>query len=203
MNYFSRCCKSNKLLKPKLMILCLMSFFTVGCQNNILKYDKNTQQEIYGKLKSAIKFQFDDPESVKFYDVRKIQNDIDDEDEISYCGEFKENVSGGVYSEKKRFIYYEDWETFFIIPNEKPHEEEEDLFYSVMWKGGCKKNNLEFMMSKSLDLRNIYYQLEEAKDERDRLKSSENSPEYLEAEKEYESLKKRADRLKKEITIYN
>ena len=58
------------------MILCLMSFFTVGCQNNILKYDKNTQQEIYGKLKSAIKFQFDDPESVKFYDVRKIQNDI-------------------------------------------------------------------------------------------------------------------------------
>jgi len=46
-------------------------------------------------------------------------------------------------------------------------------------------------------------ELEEVEDVLDMLKNSENSPEYLEAKKKYESLKKRADRLKKEITIYN
>ena len=47
MNYFSRCCKSSRLLEPKFMVVCSMLFFVVGCQNNTVKYDMNEQQKIY------------------------------------------------------------------------------------------------------------------------------------------------------------
>ena len=47
MNYFSRCCKSNRLLEPKFMVVCSMLLFVVGCQNSTLKYDMNEQQKIY------------------------------------------------------------------------------------------------------------------------------------------------------------
>ena len=47
MNYFSRCCKSSRLLEPKFMVVCSMLFFVVGCQNSTLKYDMNEQQKIY------------------------------------------------------------------------------------------------------------------------------------------------------------
>ena len=47
MNYFSRCCKSRRLLEPKFMAVCSMLLFVVGCQNSTLKYDVNEQQKIY------------------------------------------------------------------------------------------------------------------------------------------------------------
>ena len=47
MNYFSRCCKSSRLLEPKFMVVCSMLLFVVGCQNSTLKYDVNEQQKIY------------------------------------------------------------------------------------------------------------------------------------------------------------
>ncbi|WP_334325603.1 tetratricopeptide repeat protein [Gilliamella apicola] len=47
MNYFSRCCKSRRLLEPKFMVVCSMLLFVVGCQNSTLKYDVNEQQKIY------------------------------------------------------------------------------------------------------------------------------------------------------------
>ena len=47
MNYFSRCCKSSRLLEPKFMVVCSMLFFVVGCQNSTVKYNMNEQQKIY------------------------------------------------------------------------------------------------------------------------------------------------------------
>ena len=47
MNYFSRCCKSRRLLEPKFMVVCSILLFVVGCQNSTLKYDVNEQQKIY------------------------------------------------------------------------------------------------------------------------------------------------------------
>ncbi len=47
MNYFSRCCKSSRLLEPKFMVVCSVILFIVGCQNSTLKYDMNEQQKIY------------------------------------------------------------------------------------------------------------------------------------------------------------
>ena len=47
MNYFSRYCKSGRLLEPKFMVVCSILLFVVGCQNSTLKYDVNEQQKIY------------------------------------------------------------------------------------------------------------------------------------------------------------
>ena len=47
MNYFSRCCKSRRLLEPKFMVVCSILLFVVGCQNSTLKHDVDEQQKIY------------------------------------------------------------------------------------------------------------------------------------------------------------
>ena len=209
MNYVLRCCKSSRLLKPKLIVLCLMSLFTIECQSSILKNDTNKKQEVYSKLENAVKAELNDPESVKFYNVKKIQDDSDDRDTIIYCGKVKEKVPAGGYSEKKRFVYSVERDMAYIIPNEKPDDEEEELIYSIIWKGKCIKNNYEFVHNKSmywakskLELVNAkkeLEELEEEKDERDMLKITENSPEYLKAKEKYESLKKRVDQLTEEL----
>ena len=209
MNYVLRCCKSSRLLKPKLIVLCLMSLFAIECQSSILKNDTNKKQEVYSKLENAVKAELNDPESVKFYNVKKIQDDSDDRDTIIYCGKVKEKVPAGGYSEKKRFVYSVERDMAYIIPNEKPDDEEEELIYSIIWKGKCIKNNYEFVHNKSmywakskLELVNAkkeLEELEEEKDERDMLKITENSPEYLKAKEKYESLKKRVDQLTEEL----
>ena len=141
--------------------------------------------------------------------MKKIQDDSDDRDTIIYCGKVKEKVPAGGYSEKKRFIYSVERDEAYIIPNEKPDDEEEELIYSIIWKGKCIKNNYEFVHNKSmywakskLELENAkeeLEELEEEKDERDMLKITENSPEYLKAKEKYESLKKRVDQLTEEL----
>ena len=212
MNYVLRCCKSSRLLKPKLIVLCLMSLFAIECQSSILKNDTNKKQEVYSKLENAVKAELNDPESVKFYNVKKIQDDSDDRDTIIYCGKVEEKVPAGGYSEKKRFVYSVERDMAYIIPNEKPDDEEEELIYSIIWKGKCIKNNYEFVHNKSmywakskLELVNAkkeleeLEELEEEKDERDMLKITENSPEYLKAKEKYESLKKRVDQLTEEL----
>ena len=209
MNYVLRCCKSSRLLKPKLIVLCLMSLFAIECQSSILKNDTNKKQEVYSKLENAVKAELNDPESVKFYNVKKIQDDSDDRDTIIYCGKVKEKVPAGGYSEKKRFVYSVERDMAYIIPNEKPDDEEEELIYSIIWKGKCIKNYYEFVHNKSmywakskLELVNAkkeLEELEEEKDERDMLKITENSPEYLKAKEKYESLKKRVDQLTEEL----
>ena len=209
MNYVLRCCKSSRLLKPKLIVLCLMSLFAIECQSSILKNDTNKKQEVYSKLENAVKAKLNNPESVKFYNVKKIQDDSDDRDTIIYCGKVKEKVPAGGYSEKKRFVYSVERDMAYIIPNEKPDDEEEELIYSIIWKGKCIKNNYEFVHNKSmywakskLELVNAkkeLEELEEEKDERDMLKITENSPEYLKAKEKYESLKKRVDQLTEEL----
>ena len=209
MNYVLRCCKSSRLLKPKLIVLCLMSLFAIECQSSILKNDTNKKQEVYSKLENAVKAKLNNPESVKFYNVKKIQDDSDDRDTIIYCGKVKEKVPAGGYSEKKRFVYSVERDMAYFIPNEKPDDEEEELIYSIIWKGKCIKNNYEFVHNKSmywakskLELVNAkkeLEELEEEKDERDMLKITENSPEYLKAKEKYESLKKRVDQLTEEL----
>ena len=209
MNYVLRCCKSSRLLKPKLIVLCLMSLFAIECQSSILKNDTNKKQEVYSKLENAVKAKLNNPESVKFYNVKKIQDDSDDRDTIIYCGKVKEKVPAGGYNEKERFIYSVERDEAYFIPNEKPDDEEEELIYSVIWKGKCIKNNYEFVHNKSmywakskLELVNAkkeLEELEEEKDERDMLKITENSPEYLKAKEKYESLKKRVDQLTEEL----
>ena len=209
MNYVSRCCKSSKLLKPKFIVICLISLFTIECQSRTLKNDTNKQPEVFSMLESAVKADLNYPESVKFYNVRKIQYDFDDEDSITYCGEVKEKVPAGGYGEKKRFVYSVEDDEAYIIPNEKPNNKTAELIYSVIWKGKCIKNNYEFVHNKSmywakskLELVNAkkeLEELEEEKDERDMLKITENSPEYLKAKEKYESLKKRVDQLTEEL----
>ena len=186
-----------------------MSLFTIECQSSTLKNDTNKQQEVYSKLESAVKAELNDPESVKFYNVKKIQDDSDDRDTIIYCGKVEEKVPAGGYSEKKRFVYSVERDMAYIIPNEKPDDEEEELIYSIIWKGKCIKNNYEFVNNKSMDLstamtelvdaKEELEELEEEKDERDMLKITENSPEYLKAKEKYESLKKRVDQLTEEL----
>ena len=209
MNYVSRCCKSSKLLKPMFIVICLMSLFTIECQSRTLKNDTNKQPEVFSMLESAVKADLNYPESVKFYNVRKIQYDFDDEDSITYCGEVKEKVPAGGYGEKKRFVYSVEDDKAYIIPNEKPNNKTAELIYSIIWKGKCIKNNYEFVHNKSmywakskLELVNAkkeLEELEEEKDERDMLKITENSPEYLKAKEKYESLKKRVDQLTEEL----
>ena len=212
MNYILRCCKSSRLLKPKLIVICLMSLFTIECQSRILKNDTNKQQEVFSMLESAVKAELNYPESVKFYNVRKIQYDFDDEDSITYCGEVKEKVPAGGYGEKKRFVYSVEDDEAYIIPNEKPNNKTAELIYSIIWKGKCIKNNYEFVNDKSMDLSTAMTELEDAKeelekledlenakDERDILKITENSPEYLKAKEKYESLKKRVNQLTEEL----
>ena len=209
MNYVSRCCKSSKLLKPKFIVICLISLFTIECQSRTLKNDTNKQPEVFSMLESAVKADLNYPESVKFYNVRKIQYDFDDEDSITYCGEVKEKVPAGGYGEKKRFVYSVEDDEAYIIPNEKPNNKTAELIYSVIWKGKCIKNNYEFVHNKSmywakskLELVNAkkeLEELEEEKDERDMLKITENSPEYLKAKEKYESLKKRVNQLTEEL----
>ena len=209
MNYVSRCCKSSKLLKPKFIVICLISLFTIECQSRTLKNDTNKQSEVFSMLESAVKADLNYPESVKFYNVRKIQYDFDDEDSITYCGEVKEKVPAGGYGEKKRFVYSVEDDEAYIIPNEKPNNKTAELIYSVIWKGKCIKNNYEFVHNKSmywakskLELVNAkkeLEELEEEKDERDMLKITENSPEYLKAKEKYESLKKRVNQLTEEL----
>ena len=209
MNYVLRCCKSSKLLKPKFIVICLMSLFTIECQSRTLKNDTNKQPEVFSMLESAVKADLNYPESVKFYNVRKIQYDFDDEDSITYCGEVKEKVPAGGYGEKKRFVYSVEDDEAYIIPNEKPNNKTAELIYSIIWKGKCIKNNYEFVHNKSmywakskLELVNAkkeLEELEEEKDERDMLKITENSPEYLKAKEKYESLKKRVNQLTEEL----
>ena len=64
MNYVLRCCKSSRLLKPKLIVLCLMSLFAIECQSSILKNDTNKKQEVYSKLENAVKAELNDPELI-------------------------------------------------------------------------------------------------------------------------------------------
>lgn len=151
------------------------------------------------EAENAVKDKLKDPESARFYDVKKIKNN----NTTAYCGKVNAKVPAGGYGGKKRFVYFVEKNEAFIIPNERPDDEEEEITYSVMWKGGCKKNNLDFMIGKSEHWAKARKGLKEAEHKRNMLKRSEGTEEYMEANREYEDFRDQALQLRDEITIYN
>ena len=84
------------------------------------------------EAESAVKDKLKDLESARFYDVRKVEN----HNTAVYRG--KVNAKVGSYDGKECFVYFGEKNVAFIVSNEIPDDEEE-IIYSVMWKGDCKK----------------------------------------------------------------
>lgn len=85
--------------------------------------------------KEAVKDILKDPDSAKFYNVKRFVNTKDKK--VYVCGEVNAKVPAGGYGGKQRFVYFSGVKEAFLIPNEKPEQPEEELKYGLIYRVGC------------------------------------------------------------------
>ncbi|WP_370577933.1 hypothetical protein ABX014_23290 [Snodgrassella alvi] len=150
------------------------------------------------EVKNAVKDLLKDPESAKFYDIRKIKNDKT----VVYCGGVNARTTAGGYGGKNRFVYLVEKKEAVIIPNEKPDDESDEVYYSSLWRGGCQESSLNSALGKAEKWLELHNKEKKAKEKRDSFSWESEQSEYLEASKEYLEINEEASKLKEEITIY-
>ena len=150
------------------------------------------------EVKNAVKDLLKDPESARFYDIKKVKNDKT----VVYCGGVNARTTAGGYGGKNRFVYLVEKKEAVIIPNEKPDDESDEVYYSSLWRGGCQESNLNSALGKAEKWLELHNKGKKAKEKRDSFSWVLNQNEYLEASKEYLEIDEEAKKLKEEITIY-
>lgn len=129
----------------------------------------------------AVRSELRDPDSAKFYKVRRVENGI----LIFYCGEVNAKTLVGGYGGKRRFAYHVENDEVIFIPNERPSLEADEVYYSTVWRGACQKNAFKNAQLQSKMWFSFYETAKNSTDER-----------------EIQGAQERADALRKQLTIY-
>ena len=86
-----------------------------------------------GEAKEAVKDLLKDPDSAKFYKVKKVVNTYN---QVTYiCGEVNAKSPAGGYVGKELFLYNTKTNVAFIIPKTKP--ETLEFYYSFIYRVAC------------------------------------------------------------------
>ena len=93
------------------------------------------------EAKEAVRDLLKDPDSAKFYDVKKHLNTHNKE--IYVCGEVNARAPTGGYVGKKMFVHNTERKVTLIIPATKPKELREEFYYSISYRVACLNADLE------------------------------------------------------------
>ena len=147
--------------------------------------------------KEAVRDLLKDPDSAKFYDVKKHLNTHNKE--IYVCGEVNARAPTGGYVGKKMFVHNTERKVTLIIPATKPKELREEFYYSISYRVACLNADLEKITA---DMDNYNNTLEKLVSlQRDRLNS--NSDEEQERlDKAIATTKAKSDEEWANITIF-
>ena len=153
------------------------------------------------EVKNAVKDLLKDPESAKFYDIRKVVNGKT----ISYCGEVNARAMLGGYGGKQRFIYEEEDKKATMVPSSKPLDENVEVYISALWKVRCEKLNYDEVMDGVKHWEKLDSLRKEAKESLDSLIEYKysGSSSYKEAENMYQQIVDKTQDAKKRVSIYN
>ncbi|PIT44024.1 hypothetical protein [Snodgrassella alvi] len=189
--------KKTTRSKKNLYVI-LASVVAVGVVAGAVVYFKHYKP--LWEVKDAVRDILKDPDSAKFYNIRKVVNGK----LTSYCGEVNAKVATGGYGGKQRFVYEVEEKNTTLVPSSKPLDETEEVYVSALWKIRCEKLNYDEVMGDVKQwekLESIRKEGKEAMDSLDKYKYS-GSEAYTEAESLYQELVDKVDNARKKVSIY-
>lgn len=153
------------------------------------------------EVKNAVKDLLKDPESARFYDIKKVVNGKT----ISYCGEVNARAMLGGYGGKQRFIYEEEDKKATLVPSSKPFEESVEVYISALWKIRCEKLDYDKVMDEVKQWEKLESLRKDAKESLDSLIEYKysGSSSYTEVENMYQEIVDKTENAKKRVSIYN
>lgn len=153
------------------------------------------------EVKNAVKDLLKDPESARFYDIKKVVNGKT----ISYCGEVNARAMLGGYGGKQRFIYEEEYKKATLVPSSKPFEESVEVYISALWKIRCEKLDYDKVMDEVKQWEKLESLRKDAKESLDSLIEYKysGSSSYTEVENMYQEIVDKTENAKKRVSIYN
>ena len=87
------------------------------------------------EAKEAVRDLLKDPDSAKFYDVKKVVNTHNKE--IYVCGEMNARALAGGYAGKEKFVYELKSKKATVIPDKRPDSIIVEYYYSTLYRVGC------------------------------------------------------------------
>ncbi|PIT51416.1 hypothetical protein [Snodgrassella communis] len=85
--------------------------------------------------KEAVKDILKDPDSAKFYNVKRFVNSKSKI--VSVCGKVNAKVPAGGYGGKQPFVYLVETKEAVLIPDKRPESIVKDFFYSTIYRINC------------------------------------------------------------------
>ncbi|WP_239372628.1 hypothetical protein [Snodgrassella gandavensis] len=85
--------------------------------------------------KEAVKDMLKDPDSAKFYNVKRLVNSKNEL--LSVCGQVNARVPAGGYGGKQLFVYLVKTKKAMLIPSKRPESIGKEYFYSTMYRINC------------------------------------------------------------------
>ena len=149
------------------------------------------------EAKEAVRDLLKDPDSAKFYDVKKVVNTHNKE--IYVCGEMNARALAGGYAGKEKFVYELKSKKATVIPDKRPDSVIVEYYYSTLYRVGCLNTDPAELL-KAMETTGDY--AGKVLSLIDKRKVSENSFEREELAKSIANLSAKTKAEEQKLTIY-
>ena len=149
------------------------------------------------EAKEAVRDLLKDPDSAKFYDVKKVVNTHNKE--IYVCGEMNARALAGGYAGKEKFVYELKSKKATVIPDKRPDSIIVEYYYSTLYRVGCLNTDPAELL-KAMETTGDY--AGKVLSLIDKRKVSENSFEREELAKSIANLSAKTKAEEQKLTIY-
>ena len=149
------------------------------------------------EAKEAVRDLLKDPDSAKFYDVKKVVNTHNKE--IYVCGEMNARALAGGYASKEKFVYELKSKKATVIPDKRPDSIIVEYYYSTLYRVGCLNTDPAELL-KAMETTGDY--AGKVLSLIDKRKVSENSFEREELAKSIANLSAKTKAEEQKLTIY-
>ena len=149
------------------------------------------------EAKEAVRDLLKDPDSAKFYDVKKVVNTHNKE--IYVCGEMNARALAGGYAGKEKFVYELKSKKATVIPDKRPDSVIVEYYYSALYRIGCLNADPDELL-KAMETTGDY--AGKVLSLIDKRKVSENSFEREELAKSIANLSAKTKAEEQKLTIY-
>jgi hypothetical protein len=99
--------------------------------------------------KEAVKDILKDPDSAKFYNVKRFVNSKNKI--VSVCGQVNARVPAGGYGGKQLFVYLVKTKEPMLIPSKRPESAGKEYFYSTIYRVSCLNADPEELAKQSAE----------------------------------------------------
>ena len=149
------------------------------------------------EAKEAVRDLLKDPDSAKFYDVKKVVNTHNKE--IYVCGEMNARALAGGYAGKEKFVYELKSKKATVIPDKRPDSVIVEYYYSALYRIGCLNTDPAELLKAMETLGDYEDKVSPLIEKRN---ASESSFEREELAKSIDSIFAKAKAVEQKLTIY-